>query len=150
MVRGRFADRLEAFSAHPALRIGLHTLDPLGAEAEHPQRCEDRAVRLVADDDLDGRRAEESVAFDVPTSLLHRWCRAVARAVKFAICAPVTNPTLQFAGSPNSSSSHPATICSTTAAIGDMTNICAFWSQADTSQSAAVALGMLPPVTKPK
>ena len=31
------------------------------------------------------------------------------------------------------------TICSTTAAIGDMTNICAFWSQADTSQSAAVA-----------
>jgi hypothetical protein len=70
--------------------------------------------------------------------------------VKLAICAPVTKPTLQPAGSPNSSFTQSATICSTTAAIGDITNIWAFWSQADTSQSAAIAAGTLPPVTKPK
>ena len=29
-------------------------------------------------------------------------------------------------------------------------NIDAFWSQAETSQSAAIAAGVLPPVTKPK
>ena len=31
-----------------------------------------------------------------------------------------------------------------------MTNIWAFWSHAETSQSAAMAAGTLPPVTKPK
>ena len=31
-----------------------------------------------------------------------------------------------------------------------MTNIWAFWSHAETSQSVAMAAGTLPPVTKPK
>ena len=36
------------------------------------------------------------------------------------------------------------------AAAGDMTHMAAFWSNADTSQSAASAAGSVPPVTKPK
>jgi hypothetical protein len=70
--------------------------------------------------------------------------------VKFAIWQPVTYPALHVAGSPRMSSTQPLTTCSTTAESGDRTWIPAFWSHAETSQSAAVATGTLPPTTKPK
>ena len=53
-------------------------------------------------------------------------------------------------GRPSRSSSHAAATSSIAAAAGDMTCRAVFWSQADTSQSAASAAGSAPPVTKPK
>ena len=63
--------------------------------------------------------------------------RAAASAVKLAIVAPVTNPTLVPAGRPSSSTSQPAATSSATAAAGEMTYRPAFWSHALVSQSAA-------------
>ena len=44
--------------------------------------------------------------------------RAAASPVKFAICPPVTKPTLASGGRPKRSSSQPAATSSTTAAAG--------------------------------
>jgi hypothetical protein len=67
-----------------------------------------------------------------------------------AIWAPVTKPTAASPGSPSRSSTHRPAISSTTAAAGDITWTAAFWSAADTIQSAPSATGSDPPVTKPK
>jgi hypothetical protein len=83
-------------------------------------------------------------------ALRRTWCRAAISEVKFAIWQPVTKPTLHVAGNPSTSFSQPPAISSDTAAIGDMIYICAFWSHAETSQSAAVVTGRLPPITNPK
>ncbi len=76
--------------------------------------------------------------------------RATARQVTLAIWAPVTIPTLAPAGRPSSDSTQSSTTSSTTEAAGEPTHMCAFWSHADASQSAASAAGSAPPVTKPK
>jgi hypothetical protein len=70
--------------------------------------------------------------------------------VTFAICAPVTRPTLAPGGRPSTSASHSAATASTAPAAGEETALNAFWSHADVSQSAASAAGSAPPVTKPK
>jgi hypothetical protein len=77
-------------------------------------------------------------------------CLAAARAVKLAICPPVTKPTDTWAGSPSSSASQRPATSSTTPAAGPATCSPAFWSQAAVSQSAASAAGSAPPITKPK
>ena len=76
--------------------------------------------------------------------------RAAARAVKLAIVAPVTNPTLVPAGRPSSSTSQLPATSSATAAAGERTYRPAFWSQVEVSQSAPSAAGRLPPTTNPK
>ena len=85
------------------------------------------AVKIVRCDSsltttsIGGAPNKPSRSTSQPTRANSSW-RAVRSAVTFAICAPVTNPTLQGSGSPNSSFSHTDTICSITAAIGDMAN----------------------------
>ena len=78
------------------------------------------------------------------------WWRAAARQVKCAIWQPVTNPNEESSGRPRSSFSHVPATSSTTLAAGVGRARAAFWSQADVSQSAAIAAGVLPPMTKPK
>ena len=77
-------------------------------------------------------------------------CRAAASAVKLAIVAPVTKPTLVPAGSPSRSISQAPATSSATAAAGERAYRPPFWSQALVSQSAPSAAGRLPPTTKPK
>ncbi len=76
--------------------------------------------------------------------------RATAKHVAFAICAPVTKPTLAVDGNPSTSSTHRSAISSTTAAAGEETYENAFWSQTAASMSAPRAAGSACPVTKPK
>ena len=78
------------------------------------------------------------------------WWRAAMRPVTLAICAPVTKAPDPFTGSPRSSRNHPRTTSSMTATAGVITCMAAFWSQADTNQSAATATGSEPPLTNPK
>ena len=77
-------------------------------------------------------------------------CRAAAKAVKFAMVAPLTNPPPASAGKDSTSSNQPRTTFSITEAIGDITFRPAFWSHAPANQLAARAAGRLPPVTNPK
>ncbi len=63
---------------------------------------------------------------------------------------PVGKPTEACLGSPSRSSSHCPATCSATAMAGDRLYRLAVWSQADTSQSVAMATGRVPPVTYPK
>ena len=67
-----------------------------------------------------------------------------------AIWQPVTIPAETPAGSPSSSRSHSTTTSSTTPALGVGPIRPAFWSHAEVSQSAAIAAGSAPPMTKPK
>ena len=76
--------------------------------------------------------------------------RPAARPVKFAIVAPVTNPTALPSGRPSRSSSHALAMSSTALWAGVTRRMAQFWSQALTSQSAARAAGCVPPTTKPK
>ena len=80
-----------------------------GAEPEQAQRAVDRHVALVAQRGRGSRGAPcEAVALDVPARARSTWCRAAARAVVLAPCAPVTKPLDTPAGRPSSSASQPA------------------------------------------
>ena len=68
----------------------------------------------------------------------------------WAIWQPVTKANDAVDGSPRSSVTHVPAISSTTAAVGVGSSSPAFWSHAETSQSAASAAGSVPPITKPK
>ena len=70
--------------------------------------------------------------------------------MKFAIVAPVAKPTPLSAGSPSSSRNHAAATSSTATDAGVTLRSTVFWSQAQTSQSAASAAGWEPPITNPK
>ena len=67
-----------------------------------------------------------------------------------AIWQPVTNANDECAGSPRSSiTQRPASASSAhVAGVGSASPV--FWSQVDTSQSAAIDAGSAPPMTKPK
>ncbi len=75
--------------------------------------------------------------------------RAAASAVKFAIVAPVVNPTPAAFGSPSSSRIHPAATSSAAAAAGVGSANAAFCPQAEVSQSAATPAGCDAPITQP-
>ncbi len=77
-------------------------------------------------------------------------CRAAASAVTCAIWHPVVNAKEDVCGRSNSCFSHSPAISSIMLAAGATVNIPAFWSQADTSQSAASAEGSDPAITQPK
>ena len=98
-----------------------------------------------------GGRAEQALRPPRPSrrAASTAW-RAAARAVKFAMVAPVTNAPPHPAGSPSTSSSQRRETSSRTAAIGVATKSPAFWSHAAASQLAASAAGSEPPITKPK
>ncbi len=70
--------------------------------------------------------------------------------MKWAIVAPVVNPTDVPAGSPSSSTSQSAATSSTTEAAGVPRYRPTFCSQVEVSQSAARAAGTEPPMTNPK
>ena len=148
--RERVAQRV---GAHPTLVVGGDLADPV-ALATHPQHLErgvDRDVRAAVGDDRDRRRALSPRRSDVPA----RACEdavaaAAARAVKLAIVAPVTNPTLVSGGEAEQLDEPAAATSSATAAAGEMAYSPAFWSQALASQSAPRAAGRLPPMTNPK
>ena len=75
--------------------------------------------------------------------------RATMRADRFALVAPVTNPTPLSPGRPSRLSSQLAATSSTAAVAGVGWRDPVFWSHAATSQSAATAAGYAPPITKP-
>ena len=66
------------------------------------------------------RRSLEAVPLHVPAGSARTAWRAAASAVKLAIVAPVTNPTLVPAGRPSSSTSQPPATSSATAAAGEI------------------------------
>jgi hypothetical protein len=65
-----------------------------------------------------------------------------------AIVAPVVITPPHSGGSANSSFSHETATCSAREASGELTQLKAFWSRVEVSQSAASAAGVAPPVTK--
>jgi hypothetical protein len=69
--------------------------------------------------------------------------------VKLAIVAPVVKPTAEPGGRPSTCSSQRAATSSTATTPGVASRMPAFWSHAETNQSAAVAAGRLPPMTQP-
>ena len=75
--------------------------------------------------------------------------RAAARQVKLADVAPVVKPTADPDGRPSSPSSQRAATSSVATTPGVASRMPAFWSQAATSQSAAIATGSAPPMTQP-
>ena len=76
--------------------------------------------------------------------------RAAARPTKFAMVAPVTNPTDALRGKSSSSRSQLAETCSAATAAGVPALFAAFWPQAEVSQSAATPARCDPPITQPK
>src|SRR6266508_2000790 len=60
---------LQAIDAHPPLPVGFDPSESFASEAEHPQGGKDRAVRRIAHDDVDGWRAEQAIALNVPTDV---------------------------------------------------------------------------------
>src|SRR2546430_1110538 len=74
--------------------------------------------------------------------------RALARPTKFDIVAPLVITPLQAAGIPNRSFNQSTVICSMRAASGELTQLYAFWSRVEASQSAASAAGVPSPITK--
>jgi hypothetical protein len=70
--------------------------------------------------------------------------------VRCAIAHPVGKPTEVPSGSPKSSTSHRAVAYSAVATAGPRSYTPQFWSQALTSQSAAMDTGSVPPTTNPK
>ena len=75
-------------------------------------------------------------------------CVAHARPVKLAKVALPTRAPPQVSGSPTSSHNHCSATSSTAEAKSDETREKAFWSSSDVSQSAAIAAGVAPPITK--
>jgi len=67
--------------------------------------------------------------------------RAASRPDRFAVVAPVLNPTPDSAGSPSRSSSHSPASSSAATTPGVAWREPAFWSHAETSQSAASPAG---------
>ena len=86
----------QGVGAHPALVVGGDAADALALppHAEHLERRVDRDVRSLVGHDGDRRRALQPVPLDIPAGRASTPWRAAARAVKLAIVAPVTNPTL--------------------------------------------------------
>ncbi|MCY1236143.1 hypothetical protein D9M72_487860 [compost metagenome] len=76
--------------------------------------------------------------------------RAAERPAKLAIVAPVTKPTSAVSGKPSRSRNQCPAAASITAVAGVAARRNEFWSQALTSQSAAMAAGRVPPMTQPK
>ncbi|MCW2859740.1 MAG: hypothetical protein JWP48_1448 [Actinoallomurus sp.] len=62
----------------------------------------------------------------------------------------MTKPTDADGGIPSSSFSQTPAAASAAMAAGDVTALCAFWSQPAARMSAAVAAGNAPPMTNPK
>ena len=52
--------------AHASATVRRHAHDPVAAQAEQPQRLEQRRMGLLAHDDRDRRRAEQAIGLDVP------------------------------------------------------------------------------------
>ena len=75
--------------------------------------------------------------------------RAASRHARFALVAPVANPTPLCGWEAEESRSQRAAVSSTAAVAGVGWREPVFWSHADTSQSAAIAAGYAPPMTKP-
>ena len=67
-----------------------------------------------------------------------------------AIWQPVTNANDECAGNPRSSITQRPAIASRAEVAGVGSASPVFWSQVDTSQSAAIDVGSAPPMTKPK
>ena len=63
---------------------------------------------------------------------------------------PVTNPIALPGGRPSRSRTHVSAQSSTAVWAGVTVRSPAFWSQAEVSQSAAIAAGWVPPMTNPK
>ena len=64
--------------------------------------------------------------------------------------APLTKPYDTSAGKPSTSTSIPPATASTAAAAGEVVTENPFWSQVETSHSAASEAGVALPITKPK
>lgn len=62
-------DGWNGIGPHAALGIHGHAHDAIAAEAEQAERFQQRRMHFVADDDSDGRRAEESLRFHRPAGL---------------------------------------------------------------------------------
>src|SRR5215212_4743301 len=77
----------------------------------------------------------------------HQWV-AHARPVRLAKVALPTRAPPQVSGSPTSSHSHSSATSSTAEAKSDEAREKAFWSSSEVSQSAAIAAGVDPPITK--
>src|SRR5262249_8112151 len=75
---------------------------------------------------------------------------AAARQAAFAIVAPVTKPPPAPAGRPSSSAAQRSATALSSAAVGDITVVAAFWSHAADNQAAASATGSGPPVANPE
>ena len=141
---------MQRVGAHRALVVDGHDLD-LGAadassrSARHTVTCASAPANTRSGGEPTSPRSSTS-----QPARASRVCRAAARPVTFAICAPVVSPAPLSAGRPSTSSSQPHAISSTTEAAGDDTALNEFWSHAEASQSAASAAGSAPPVTNPK
>ena len=68
----------------------------------------------------------------------------------WAIWQPVTKANDDFDGKPSSSSTHLPATASRADVAGVTSARPVFWSQAETSQSAAIEPGSAPPITNPK
>jgi hypothetical protein len=55
----------ELVGPHPPLFVHGDPRHPLAPESQHPERNENRGVRLVADDDVDRRRVEQPARLHV-------------------------------------------------------------------------------------
>ena len=62
----------ELGGAHATLVVGRHELHPTAAQPEHPQRGEDRGVRLGANQHTNRRGTEQAVGLDVPARIGER------------------------------------------------------------------------------
>jgi hypothetical protein len=61
-----FDSARECIGAHPPLVVDRHADHALGAKTQIAQRRKHRRVRLLAENDMHGRRAEKTVALDIP------------------------------------------------------------------------------------
>lgn len=73
---------------------------------------------------------------------------AVASAVTLPNVALAVNAPPQPSGRPTSDRSQSSTVASTVSAKRDEARLNAFWSSSETTQSAARAAGVAPPMTK--
>ena len=66
---GRRLDRRQRRSIHSSLTVDRHAYDVRAPETEQGDHLEERGMRFLAGNDLDGRRTAQAVLVDVPTRL---------------------------------------------------------------------------------